>query len=130
MARTKNAFGDVRELNVTAKDLLAKYGRTAMTARETVIEDPGQREIADKLVDLIDKDLREYTAEIDRIENLHSKWPAVPKREAHYQNALSVGGQYVAVIDNISQTMSDPALDLVDILNNHGKPTAAQEKSE
>jgi hypothetical protein len=117
------AFADVRNLNKTAKELLARYGRTAIQAKSTVIEDPEAKKKADEIIDLLDKDVREYSAAIDKVESSHKKWPAAPKRAAHYQNALVVGSQYVEIIDNIQNTMGTPAIDLFEIIAEH-TPTA------
>lgn len=113
------AFEDVRNLNKTAKELLARYGRTAIQAKATVIADPEAKKKADEIIDLISKDVREYTAAIDKIEAGHKKWPAAPKRAVHYQNALVVGSQYVEIIDNIQNTMGSPAIDLFEIVAEH-----------
>lgn len=114
-----NSFDDVRNLNLSAKDLLAKYGRVALEARKSDIQDPATRARVQELSDLIEKDVREYAGEIKKVETKHEKWPAAPKRGSHYQQALVVGGDYYGLIDNINSTISGPAIDLVAIMNDN-----------
>lgn len=116
---SKNSFDDVRNLNLSAKDMLAKYGRLALSVNDFEILDPQQRSKAQELSNLLQRDVREYDAEIKQIEKKHEKWPAAPKRGAHFQQALAVGGEYFGVMDNITSTMSGPAVDLTEILNNN-----------
>lgn len=112
------AFDDVKALNLSAKDLLAKYGRQAVEARKTEFNDPEVKGRVTELTDLIDRDVRELDLQVKAVEKTHASWPSVPKRGSHYTKALLVGGQYVEIMENVNSTVGIAAFELVELMNN------------
>lgn len=112
------AFDDVKALNLSAKDLLAKYGRQAVEARKTEFKDPEVKNRVGELTDLIERDLRDLDLQVKTVEKTHASWPAVPKRGSHYTKALLVGGQYVEIVENTNSTVGVAAFELVELMNN------------
>lgn len=112
------AFDDVKALNLSTKDLLARYGRQAIEARKTEFKSPEVKTRVQELADLIERDVRDLDQQVKTVEKTHSAWPSAPKRGSHYSKALLVGGQYVEIIDNINSTVGVGAIELVELMNN------------
>jgi hypothetical protein len=121
------AFDDVKALNLSAKDLLAKYGRQAVEARKTEFSDPEVKGRVSELTDLIERDIRDLDLQVKSVEKIHASWPSVPKRGSHYTKALQVGGQYVEIVENTNSTVGVAAFELVELMNNRN--IAATEQS-
>lgn len=113
----RKAFDDVKALNLSSKELLARFGRQALVAKEANIADPEVKAKVEELVEVITRDTREFTDQIQQIETKHAKWPAVPKRLSHYSQAMDVGGRYIGIIEDIHGVMGPAAVELTSILN-------------
>lgn len=114
----KTHFDEVKGLNLSAKELMARYGRQAVEARRSTYADPVAKARVGELADLIERDMNDMNDQVSKIEKTHSSWPDRPKRASHITKALLVGGQYIEIIDNINNTIGVSAFELVELMNN------------
>jgi hypothetical protein len=118
-----NAFDDVQDLNRSAKEYLVSAGRTALEIDKFKLSDEDKAK-AVQLRDVIHRDVQDFSQKIEEVEKRHENWPARPKRPNHYHEALTVGNQYVELIDQITNSTMSTAMDLAEVLS-HGVPVDA-----
>ena len=131
MSKTKStAFDDVKALNLSGKELIARFGRQAIVAKSTTFDDPAIKTRAQELIEVIDRDAHEFAAQIQAVEKTHSNWPEVPKRGSHYTKALAVGGKYIGIIEDIHGVMGQASVELTSLMNNQNIDATQRQQSQ